>query len=316
MSSAVETVDYRGYTIEIHQDDDPGNPYKDFDQLGEIVLHAKAEGHFGWTTNEEYADLLNRGLEDILERGFTRNLHGPRGALATVVRWLKAFHGVTVALPFGAHEHSGTSVYLGDGPDLFDSAGWDSGWIGLTLDTPERRTVMGFDEKPGPDGKPWDSPATIEEALRGDFETFRSWVAGEVYGYVIKDPDGDEIEDGSCWGFYGDSEWASWAQKDGGDGYVISECKALIDADITARRDAPITFTITTTVQIDRAAWATEYGKTPAEVHPDVAGYYTADAVKTQFQGVPNLLGPLGTVTAVTVQMPTPIEGDSTQVAD
>lgn len=48
--------------------------------------------------------------------------------------------------------------------------------------------------------------------LQGEFNTFQAWGSGDVYGYKIvltedleEDDDPDEIEEGSCWGFYGDN---------------------------------------------------------------------------------------------------------------
>jgi hypothetical protein len=43
------------------------------------------------------------------------------------------------------------------------------------------------------------------KCLRGEFETYRAWAEGDVWGYVIKDENGDELPDcgASCWGFYG-----------------------------------------------------------------------------------------------------------------
>jgi len=193
------TQRYQGYTIELRYDQDAGNPIKDFDELATIVLHDKAEHRFGWTSDDEYASLLTHGLEKV------RTARSLGQALAIVIRWLKAYHGVTVALPFGAIDHSGVAVYLGSGHNLADPGGWDSGWVGLVIDTPARRKVMGFDKETlNPDGEPRNSPEAIERALREDFKQFSSWVEGDVYGYIVTGPDGDEVD--SCWGYYGSDD--------------------------------------------------------------------------------------------------------------
>jgi hypothetical protein len=53
-------------------------------------------------------------------------------------------------------------------------------------------------------GASWEHAA---EAMRGSIETFKQWVIGDVYGYVLEEcidvDDGDWIEVDSCWGFYG-----------------------------------------------------------------------------------------------------------------
>lgn len=37
--------------------------------------------------------------------------------------------------------------------------------------------------------------------LEGEVEEYSSWCAGECYGYVVENENGDELD--SCWGFYG-----------------------------------------------------------------------------------------------------------------
>ena len=38
------------------------------------------------------------------------------------------------------------------------------------------------------------------EIAEGELETLTQWANGEVYGYILTDPDGNEL--GSCWGYY------------------------------------------------------------------------------------------------------------------
>lgn len=53
-------------------------------------------------------------------------------------------------------------------------------------------------------GTPWDEAARV---MAGSVETFKQWVEGDVYGYIIEEcidvDDGDWIEVDACWGFYG-----------------------------------------------------------------------------------------------------------------
>ena len=196
-----ETIDYRGYTVEIHYDEDAYNPLKENDGEPTLVLHTKAEGHFGWTNDEDWGQRLNGALDTIAERGFTRDLHGERGALAVLARWLRTYCGVPALLPVGAGEHSGTWVYLGDGASFGDPGGWDSGWVGWLFWNPEQVAEMTGSGKPL-------TAEHLEEMLIGSFTEFAAYVAGETYGYVIKDPDGGPVDDDSCWGFYGNDSLA------------------------------------------------------------------------------------------------------------
>lgn len=42
----------------------------------------------------------------------------------------------------------------------------------------------------------------IRDAMLGELKTYRQYLAGEVYGYMVKSPDGEVLD--SCWGFYDD----------------------------------------------------------------------------------------------------------------
>lgn len=91
-----------------------------------------------------------------------------------------------------------------------------------------------------------------EEARRDDLETARAllgaWMFGDVYGYVIEGPDGEELD--SCFGFYG-CPWGnnpekgdSWAVLD----YGIKEAlghvlESVIETAESAAREAREAFT-------------------------------------------------------------------------
>lgn len=48
------------------------------------------------------------------------------------------------------------------------------------------------------------SPENAEAALKGTLAEYSAWAWGDVYGVAsICRPDGEEIDGGSCWGFYG-----------------------------------------------------------------------------------------------------------------
>lgn len=213
---AVETIEHRGYSIGIYHDEDAGNPLTESDCQPTLVLHRQAERHFGWTTDKNWGAKVNAALDAVAERGTTDHLYGPGGALEVVSRWLTAFQKVPLVLPVSAYEHSGVSVSLGTDNHWSDPGGWDSGWIGWLFITHDQV-------------KSWGTPPDrIEDALRGGFEEFAAWVAGDCYGYRILSPDGDEIE--SCWGFYG---WDIFDEN----ADTITECKSIIDDAIAAGED-------------------------------------------------------------------------------
>ena len=74
------------------------------------------------------------------------------------------------------------------------------------------------------------------EALTSELAPFNAWANGEVYGYYtlrqVLDDDGEtisseEVEDGSCWGYYGSDEWE----------YMYSEAKRSAEYDHAAREE-------------------------------------------------------------------------------
>lgn len=47
----------------------------------------------------------------------------------------------------------------------------------------------------------WRLSASASKAAQGYVETWNTYLSGDVYGFVIEDEDGNNLE--SCWGFYG-----------------------------------------------------------------------------------------------------------------
>jgi hypothetical protein len=47
------------------------------------------------------------------------------------------------------------------------------------------------------------NPENAPDICKGAIALYSAWAWGDVYGYTCEDENGDEIEDGSCWGFYG-----------------------------------------------------------------------------------------------------------------
>lgn len=131
-----------------------------------------------WHRNYELGDRKLDSQEDEAMR---------RGGLNLLVRYLKLCRGATCVIPVGMIDHSGISVYAGGGTHWSDSAGWDSGTVGVIYDTPESREETGV------------SNEEIERILRTEIEEYDKFVRGEIYGYEVGD---DRLRE-SCWGFLG-----------------------------------------------------------------------------------------------------------------
>lgn len=90
-------------------------------------------------------------------------------------------------IPLWMIDHSGTAYRVGQSNPF--SCPWDSGRVGIVA---LKRSEWG-------DG----SDASLREIAESICSEYTAWANGEAYGYVIEDADGDEVPDGSCWGFLG-----------------------------------------------------------------------------------------------------------------
>ncbi len=89
---------------------------------------------------------------------------------------------------------------------------WDSGQVGLAFVTRED-VLREYDDL---------SEESIERAKRvlaAEIKTYCDYISGNVYGYSITDPYGEELD--SCWGYYGDV----WEE----DSSLLEEIRASID---------------------------------------------------------------------------------------
>lgn len=107
-----------------------------------------------------------------------------------------------IALPVYIYSHGGITINT-----TGFSCPWDSGQIGWIFTTKEKVT------------KEYDVKILtslvrrmVEERLKSEIEELDNWLTGEVYGYVIKNPEGEEVD--SCWGFYGKMEYCLEAAKE------------------------------------------------------------------------------------------------------
>ena len=80
-----------------------------------------------------------------------------------------------------AYIHSGVKLYLGSNK----ICQWDSGTVGAVLVSKEE----------------WKEESEAEKAAESLVNNWNDCLNGNVYGYIIKDENGDEVD--SCYGYYG-----------------------------------------------------------------------------------------------------------------
>jgi hypothetical protein len=171
------TFQHNGYTVRIIQDEDAQNPRTDYDNAGVMVCF---HGRY---------DLGDDSKKHDYE---SRDFNGWKELYDQIVK----DHRPVAILPLALIDHSGISMYVGDSAHWRDPGGWDSGQVGFAFVS--RETAL----------KEWGKKIVTkrvrelaEKCLRAEVETYDQYLTGDVYGFTIETPDGEDVD--SCWGFYG-----------------------------------------------------------------------------------------------------------------
>jgi len=160
----METVIYKGYTIFIESEDSASSP-REWDNLGTMVC---------FNSRRPLGDKHDFKSPEEFKKFWNRT---------------KA-----VVLPLYIYDHSGITMNTTGFSCPHDSG--QVGWIYVTsekireeyswkhLTKKRRETIAGY--------------------LKAEVKTFDQYLTGDVYGISkIADPEGNELEEGSVWGFYG-----------------------------------------------------------------------------------------------------------------
>ena len=199
-----QTITYKGFSIKIALDEFPENPFTAWDEPSLIYLSSDV------TTDYSNGE-IDRYLSNFLTPG---QICYHQAELLDLVSVSKT--DFDLDFPLGEYTKAEridmldnyVSEYIGDCMrnkeefcDLFgitylckQSTGYgQSDWANVF--------IIFTDEDSKKFGTPKEHEASV---LQGVFNLFTAWAWGDVYGYNITDGEGNEIEDGSCWGFYGD----------------------------------------------------------------------------------------------------------------
>lgn len=163
MENAIETIERDGFTAYIYYDTDTPNPRKDWDNFGKIVSRKlTSDEHFEFSGDSE-----------------------------TDIKRLKQEFGATVILPIYMDSHGGDTVNT-----TGFSCPWDSRQVGWIFATTEDICKIYGCKRVYPVIR-----RKVKQLLINEIKTYDQYIRGEVYGYVLFDNAGNEID--SCWGFYG-----------------------------------------------------------------------------------------------------------------
>lgn len=157
---SIQNFEENGFNVEIFYDEDPESP-REWDNLG-TILYMKGSRY---TLGDEAVD--HEDIEEITQSD------------------------KYVWLPVYAYIHSGIALNT-----VGFSCPWDSGQCGIIYASKDD-IRKNFELKRNVTQKTIDKVYNI---FKAEIETFSHWASGDVYGFAVKNSDGDVID--SCRGFY------------------------------------------------------------------------------------------------------------------
>jgi len=172
MNDAIEEYERNNCQVSLHYDETPIDPRKDFDNLGTMVCSHR---RYNFPNEADFDFDAYSGWAEI------------RAAIEEINKAPGDIHFAGVILPIYMLDHSGLAISTKSFSDP-----WDSGQIGFIFVTPEQIRKEYGDFNP-------EKVALATKVLEGEVEEWGHYLNGEIYGYIVEDPDGDEVD--SCWGF-------------------------------------------------------------------------------------------------------------------
>jgi len=165
-----ETIEYRGFDINISVDECPLNPLVDWDNASTMVCQ---HGRYSLGNEKHGVDLSECNNWDDVKQAIIDQ----KNPLAI--------------LPLYLYDHSGITINT-----TGFSCNFDSGQVGFIFIDQAGCDLVGYDEdwlKTGYNGKT--GTEALEEVMRSDVEIYDNYISGQVYSF--------EVCDESCGGFFG-----------------------------------------------------------------------------------------------------------------
>jgi len=256
-----ETIKYKGYTVKIAQDEGPENPFEAWDSEPPLLTyynsrheHAKmyqdAPDNIRAILHLLPAETWERGKRKAFLSEFIRPLYSWREIADTVKEYGCLFDAVNELLTSSAGDKpSGwqdacnwfdlaqSLLKWGNIPCLYEqSNGYSQGdsTLCLVVLTPDWFKKVGASEE------------HASEICMATIDLYSAWAWGDVYGVAsihAPGPDdedgeateGEEVEHGSCWGFYGSDHEKSGLMdhvRDSVDWHIEKQAKEVQDLEL------------------------------------------------------------------------------------
>lgn len=162
------------YTIKVYQDDQAESPRTYYDEHGRMICF-----HRRYDLGDKHTESHELHAQDFRT-------------------WIEkeSARGNIVALPLYLMDHGGITMDTVDFTAC-DPQGWDWGLVGYIYSTKDmiraeygcKRVTKKVRER-------------VKLLLESEVRTYNNYLTGNVYGYVIEDQDGNEVD--AVWGYYGD----------------------------------------------------------------------------------------------------------------
>lgn len=185
---AIDTKTAHGYTATTYPDEGVASPADTGTMVG-TVAYDHRQGSYGDLPPDPYGEgpfavqceYCSQRTED--DCGVCKG----RRVLIDGAWIAREEHGATVCLPVRSwDDRNGTELRIAD--DWHEATGWIYA------------TAASVAEALGADA----SEEEIRATLKVELEEWGQWARGEVYGVVVTNPSGEEVD--SCWGIYGDAD--------------------------------------------------------------------------------------------------------------
>ncbi len=178
-------------------------------QRGDLTVHIVYDPEGGWDPRE--GDNLMEIMHWHRRYDFGERAPDHLGSIEDVHKWLKKEYKAVNILPLMIYDHSGVTLWVGDDMPRGipgEHVGWDTGQVGFIYTTPERIELLGTPKN------------RVDELLRAELKEWDDYMNGNIFGFVIEDADGHELERGG--GFIGDPKyaleeadgWIKWYRQD------------------------------------------------------------------------------------------------------
>ena len=212
----VYTEERKGYTIRILRDDDGESP-REWDNAGKMVCWHNGYNLGDEQSRQDVSEWLSSFMCSNCEK-LSDHQYNDADDLTMDEIW-NAVNKEFIFLPLYLYDHSGISISTSSFVGHSYYGAWDSGQVGFIYISKKDAV------------KEWGNKLftkTVEEKainyLVGEVKTYDDYLRGNIYGYIIEDEDGDNID--SCWGFY--PEHNNKPDYD----YCLIEARGVVDYEI------------------------------------------------------------------------------------